>query len=190
MSEPMYESDGPRRFLAGSKKTVIAGNYFYSHEQELRVIRYHNEKLVNNLAFDNVHLLREWMAAEVYKLEMGNKLIPNHNLDLKSILVLNTNLDSPSGNKVAFYEVTELVDVCTVRLRELRQEVFVRGNYSTAIPSVGLYASDVIIERKVIANSVKIAEKQIAMRLPFELYMVGGVLPIKVYKPSSFGIKA
>lgn len=190
MSKSLYIVEGLHRFLSGSQKVVVQDNTFYSHEDELRVIHYRQSELVGNYNFKNVCQLREWMAAEAYKIEMGNKLIPNHNLDVKSVLVLNSNLDSPSGNKVTFYEVIELVDVNTVRLRELRQEVFKHSNYFSAIPSVGVYAADTVIERKVIANSVKIDDKKLAICLPFELYMVGDVLPIKVYKPCSFGFIA
>ena len=190
MENPKFITEGKHAFIAGSKKQVLGSHSFFSSETYMRVIHYDGDKLLNNFAFKTLAEMREWLAAEIYKLEMGNKLIPNHNLDPKSILVVNSNLNSPSGNKVRFYEVVELIDVCNVRLREVAHEVFIHGNYNTAIPSIGIYVDEKILERKVIANSVKIEENMLAMRLPFELAMVGGILPIKVYKPTSFGMKA
>lgn len=190
MSEEKIVADGQHRFVDGSKKQVIADNTFYSHEKHLRVVQYFKNELKNNLRFTNVCQMREWLASEAYKLQMANKLIPNHNLDVKTILVVNSKLESPGENKVSFYEVVELLDVCNVRLRKLENEVVEHSNYFSAIPSVGMYANDEIIERKVISNSVKISDGMLAVRLPFELFMIAEYIPVKVYKPTSYGIQA
>ncbi len=190
MSEEKIVQEGNHRFVAGSKKTIVGDNTFYSHEELMRVVQYAKDKLANNIKFTNIIVMREWLASEAYKLEMANKLIPNHNLDVKTVLVVNSKLDTPGENVVSFYEVTELVDVNKVRLRKLEKEVIEHSNYFSTIPSIGLYENDETIERKVVANSVKISDGELAVRLPFELYMVKEAFPIKVYKPTSYGIKA
>lgn len=183
-------TEGHHRFLEGSTKTQVQAHTFYAHEKELRVIRYENNTLIGNHLFHEIAVMRDWLAAEIYKVEMTNKLIPNHNFDVKTILVLNSNLNDRAGNKVRFFEVVELVDVCNVRLREVKQEVFLHANFCTAIPRVGLYEDEKIVQHKVVANSIKMGEGQLAVALQYELVMIAGVIPLKVYKPISFGIKA
>lgn len=189
MSEEI-ETDGKHKFLKNSKKTVVGLDTFYVHENLMRVIRYHQDQLTSNLAFKSIHSMNEWIAGETYKLEMVNQVIPNHNLTEKTILVVNSNLKSPGKNTVKFYEVVKLLNVNSVRLREVAQDQFQHGNYISAIPSIGVYVSEETIERKVISNSVEIAAGELAIRLKFDLVMIAEVLPLKIYQPTLFGISA
>lgn len=183
----IIETSGKHKFLKGSKKTEVAEHTFYQHDEQMRVLVYKGDKMVNNLQFESLVQMREWLSAEVYKLEMGSKLIPNHSLSKGTVLVAHTNAADPKTNQVHFYQVVELVDACNVQLRELNRVEIEFENHVKAIPKVGDFASEEVIESKVICNSVKLPSGILAVRLAFEQLSVANVLSLKIYTPQPYG---
>lgn len=181
------ETIGKHKFLSGSQKTSVGEHTFYQHDEQLQALKYKGDNLVSNLKFHSLVQMREWVAAEIYKLEMGSKVIPNHSLSKGMILVVHTNPKNPKTNQVRFYQVTELLDVCNVCLRELDRVVEKFENHVKAIPKLGSFLSEEVLEHKVISNSIKFEDGSLAVRLTFDQIMIAGVLPLKIYTPQPYG---
>lgn len=181
------ETCGKHKYLKGSQKSVVGEHTFYQHDEKLVALQYKGDTLVDNLKFPSLVQMREWVASETYKLEMGSKMIPNHSLSKGTVLVAHTNPKDPKTNQVRFYQVVELLDVCNVRLRELDRAEEQFENHIKAIPRSGSFVSDVMIDRKVISNSVKFDDNVLGVRLAFEQVLIAGVLPLKIYAPQPYG---
>lgn len=183
-----YVTCGYHRFIKGSELTEVNGYSIYAHRESMRILVYKSRELKHNYVFKTDNLFDSFFN-KIIKEARNDKFTTDHKLIYGTILVKHSNLASVADNTVSYYQITEILDINRVKFRKIDQEVVRhKDGYMTSIPLTGVFIGDEI-EQRVVSDSIKLDDGNIAIPLEFTTLEINKVCVLKIYKPQSYGLK-
>lgn len=179
-----YTYDGKVPYLAGSEKIVVGDSVLYAHHTLFCITCVKGDSVLFNHAYESKIQYNTALSNAVKKLKVENKKRKaGHSLVVGTVLMSNTNINTPALNSVEFYQVVEVIGTKEVSICLIDQDVLLFQGHKAAVPCVGKFKGEPFV-RSVLVNTVRISGLRIASISPKTEYAGGDIV---VYDPQKFG---